>query len=71
MYDRLPRMLATNSARSGERARTVAAVVDLVSQGRLDLSYQATHRLPFESVGEAYEMYSAKRDNALKIVLSL
>ncbi len=69
MYERLPRMITTSSVRSGERAKTVGAIVDLVSQGRLDLTYQATHRLPFEQVGRAFEMYSNKLDNSLKIVL--
>lgn len=71
MYERLPRMITTSSARSGERAKTVAAVVDLVSRGRLDLSYQATHRMPFEQVGNAFETYSAKRDNSLKVIIDL
>ena len=71
MYERLPRMIATSSARSGQRAKTVAAVVDLVSRGRLDLSYQATHRVPFEQVGKAFEMYSGKLDNSLKVIIDL
>jgi L-iditol 2-dehydrogenase len=71
MYERQPRMITTSSARAGERAKTVAAVVDLVSRGRLDLSYQATHRVPFEQVGRAFEMYSGKLDNSLKIIIDL
>jgi len=67
----LPRMITTSSARSGERAKTVAAVVDLVSRGRLDLSYQATHRVPFEQVARAFEMYSGKLDNSLKVIIDL
>jgi alcohol dehydrogenase len=71
MYERQPRMIATSSARAGERAKTVAAVVDLVSQGRLDLTYQATHRVSFDEVGKAFEMYSGKLDNSLKIIMDL
>jgi threonine dehydrogenase-like Zn-dependent dehydrogenase len=71
MYERLPRMIATSSARSGQRAKTVAAVVDLVSRRRLDLSYQATHRVPFEQVGKAFELYSGKLDNSLKVIMDL
>ena len=71
MYERLPRMITTSSARSGERAKTVAAVVDLVSRGRLDLSYQATHRMPFEQVGKAFEVYSGKQDNSLKVIIDV
>ena len=71
MYERLPRMITTSSARSGNRSRTVQNVVDLVSQGRLDLSYLHTHSLPFEQVGEAFEIYSGKKDNSLKVILSV
>jgi 2-desacetyl-2-hydroxyethyl bacteriochlorophyllide A dehydrogenase len=71
MYERQPRMISTSSARAGERAKTVAAVVDLVSRGRMDLSYQATHRLPFDQVGKAFEMYSGKLDDSLKIIIDL
>jgi threonine dehydrogenase-like Zn-dependent dehydrogenase len=71
MYERQPKMIATSSARAGVRAQTVAAVVDLVSRGRMDLSYQATHRVGFEDVGKAFEMYSGKQDNSLKIIVDL
>jgi L-iditol 2-dehydrogenase len=71
MYERQPRMIATSSARAGVRAQTVAAVVDLVSRGRMDLSYQATHRVGFDEVGKAFEMYSGKLDNSLKIIIDL
>jgi threonine dehydrogenase-like Zn-dependent dehydrogenase len=71
MYERLPRMIATSSARMGQRSKTVAAVVDLVSRGRLDLSYQATHRVGFEQTARAFEMYSGKLDNSLKVIIDL
>ena len=71
MYERLPRMVATSSVRSGNRVNTVVAAADLVSQGRLDLTYQVTHQLPFEQVGQAFEMYSRKLDNSLKVVLAV
>ena len=71
MYERLPRMVVTSSARSGNRAKTVGNVVSLVSQGRLDLSHLLTHKLPFEKVGQAFEMYSNKLDNSLKVLLTL
>ena len=71
MYEKQPRMIATSSARAGERGKTVAAVVELVSQGRLNLSYQATHRVGFEDVSKAFEMYSQKADNSLKIIIDI
>ncbi|HEU0075553.1 MAG TPA: zinc-binding dehydrogenase, partial [Dehalococcoidia bacterium] len=70
MTSKLPRMVVTNSARSGDMPDTVAATVDLVSQGRLSLEHLLTHRMGWEDVGRAYEMYSGKQDNSLKIVMS-
>lgn len=71
MYERLPRVITTSSARVGERAKTVGTVVSLVSQGRLNLSHLLTHKMPFERVGDAFDMYSNKKDNSLKILLNL
>jgi S-(hydroxymethyl)mycothiol dehydrogenase len=70
MSAKLPRMIVTNSARSGDMPDTVAATVDLVSQGRLSLQHLLTHRLGWQDVGKAYETYSNKLDNSLKIVMN-
>lgn len=70
MQDKLPIIISTNSARSGDMPETVAATVDLVSQGRLDVSHLLTHRLSWQDVGKAYELYSGKQDNSLKVVMS-
>jgi threonine dehydrogenase-like Zn-dependent dehydrogenase len=70
MTGKLPRMIVTNSARSGNMAEAVAATVDLVQQGRLSLSHLLTHRMNWQDVGKAYETYSGKLDNSLKVVMS-
>jgi threonine dehydrogenase-like Zn-dependent dehydrogenase len=70
MTSKLPRMVVTNSARSGNMPEAVAATVDLVSQGRLSLDHLLTHRMGWQDVGKAYELYSGKLDNALKVVMS-
>lgn len=70
MTSKLPRMVVTNSARAGDMPNTVAACVDLVSQGRLSLDHLLTHRMTWDDVGKAYEMYSGKQDHSLKIVMS-
>ena len=71
MTSKLPRIIVTNSARSGEMPDAVAATVDLVSQGRLSVAHLMTHRLGWQDAGKAYEMYSGKLDNSLKIVMNL
>jgi len=70
MTSKLPKMIVTNSARSGNMPDTVAATVDLVSQGRLSLDHLMTHRMGWQDVGKAYELYSGKLDNSLKIVMN-
>jgi len=69
MTGKLPRIVVTNSARSGDMPDTVATTVDLVSQNRLSVAHLLTHQMDWEDVGKAYETYSAKADNSLKIVM--
>ena len=71
MQSKLPTIIATISSRTNEPTRHIKECVDLVAQGRLDLSHLATHRMSFDDVHRAYEMYSAKEDNVLKIVMEL
>lgn len=71
MYMKLPRMIVTNSARSGNRVDVVRTCVDLVAQGRLDFSYLVTHRLGFHELQQAYDLYSAKTHSAMKVVVSV
>ena len=70
-YSKLPNIVVTNSAAAGERSRFVAACVDLVAQGRLDLSYLATHRFGWLEVPQAFDMYAAQKDRALKGIIAL
>jgi threonine dehydrogenase-like Zn-dependent dehydrogenase len=71
MYNKLPQIIVTNSARAGNRAGVVAAAVDLVAQGRLDLTPYLSHRMPWTEVGKAYDLYSNKLENSLKVVMNV
>ena len=71
MYLKLPRIVVTNSARSGVRSEVVRTCVDLVAQGRLDYSHLVTHRLPFNDIQQAYDLYSAKTHSAMKVIVSV
>ena len=71
MSSKLPRILVTNSAAAGERVECVRTCVDLVAQERLDFSHLVSHRLPFNDVSRAYELYSKKLDNSLKILINV
>ena len=70
-YTKLPNIVVTNSAAAGERSRFVAACVDLVAQGRLDLSYLATHRFGWLDVPQAFDMYATQKGRALKGIIAL
>lgn len=71
MYGKLPNILVTNSARAGEVTPNVQTCVDLVASGQLDLSYLVTHRLPFEEVGRAYDLFCERKDNAIKVLIQV
>ena len=71
MSNKLPTIIVTNSARSGDMPDAVAAAVDLVSQGRLAVDHLLTHRMNWHDVGRAYETYSNKLDGSLKIVMNV
>jgi threonine dehydrogenase-like Zn-dependent dehydrogenase len=49
----------------------VAVCVDLVAQGRLDLSYLVTHRFSWDEIPEAFEAYAAQKDRALKGIIAV
>jgi 2-desacetyl-2-hydroxyethyl bacteriochlorophyllide A dehydrogenase len=71
LEDKLPRIIATNSARSGDMADAVETLVDLVSQGRMSVEHLLTHRLGWSDVTRAYEIYSNKAENSLKVVMNV
>ena len=71
MYEKVPRMIVTNSLRAGDRVDAVRTCVDLVAQGRLDFSHLVTHRLPFGEIQRAYDLYSSKTNSVLKVVMSV
>lgn len=43
--------------------------VDMVAQGRLDVTPLITHRFPFHRMQEAFETFAHRRDGALKVLL--
>jgi len=45
--------------------------VDLVAQGRLDLSYLATHRFSWQEIPQAFDVYATQKDRALKGIIAV
>ena len=70
-YSRLPNIVVTNSAAAGERGHFVAVCVDLVAQGRLDLSYLATQRFAWDEIPQAFDTYATQKDRALKGIIAV
>jgi threonine dehydrogenase-like Zn-dependent dehydrogenase len=69
VYSKLPNIVVTNSAQAGERSSWVALSVELVANKRLDLSYLATHRFSWDEVPAAFDIFSARKDGALKCLI--
>ncbi|MBI2172413.1 MAG: zinc-binding dehydrogenase [Chloroflexi bacterium] len=71
MTAQLPTILVVNSARSGHMPKAVAQCVDLVAQGRMDLTYMVSHRLGLKDVQKAYDLYSEKDEGIIKVVMEV
>ena len=71
MYTKIPRINVANSAAAGENINSIRECVSLMEQGRLDLSHLVTHRMAFDDVQAAHDMYSDKTDNVIKVVMEV
>ena len=68
-----PVTMADIGARAPVRmtVRQRAAVRFRLAAGRLDLSYLATHRFSWGEVPAAFEIFSTRRDGAIKCVITV
>ncbi len=71
MMSKLPTVLVTIASRVGLSPSYIEKCVNLMDQGRLDLSHLVTHRMGFNEVQAAYDIYSEKKDNSIKVVMEL
>lgn len=46
-------------------------ILSLIAAGRLDTVPLITHRFPFSEIGEAYELFEARRDGVMKIAVRM
>lgn len=46
-------------------------LMDVIAQGRLDLTAMVTHRFKLDNIAEAYELFSHQRDGVLKVAVEL
>lgn len=47
----------------------VPRLLDFIRQGKIDPSFVVTHRMPLSQAPEAYDIFRAKKDNCIKVVL--
>lgn len=45
--------------------------IDLIAEGKMDMSGMVTHRFPFEDAGKAYELVSGYRDGVMKAIVRM
>lgn len=64
------RIITSVGAQAEPGLRSFRLGLDLIAQGRLDLSPLITHRLPFTRVRDAFDLAETKKDNALKVLLT-
>jgi len=49
--------------------RWIPALIRLIQEGKLDLTFLTTHSMPLSEAARAYEMFDKKEDKVLKILL--
>jgi threonine dehydrogenase-like Zn-dependent dehydrogenase len=73
--DRMPFGAAMNKGLTIKTGQThvqryMRPLLRMIQEGEIDPSFVVTHRLPLSEGGAAYEMFRAKRDGCVKVVLS-
>lgn len=71
MMARMPTILPCQGGHIPEPMEPIRTVVDMKSRGIFDPGRLVTHRVPFEDVQMAYDMYEAQSDEVIKVVMSL
>ncbi|HZW97908.1 MAG TPA: alcohol dehydrogenase [Bacillota bacterium] len=50
-------------------ANRIPELIDLIKEGKIDMTPLITHTLPLSQVAEGYDIFEERRDNAIKVVL--
>ncbi|MFQ5860858.1 MAG: zinc-binding dehydrogenase [Dehalococcoidia bacterium] len=58
------------SAQSGDPTGCISEMVQLVSRGWMQPATLITHRLPFDEVQRAYDMYEQRLDGVIKVMMA-
>ena len=64
-------IIPTSSGGSHDPTESIAAMVDLRDRGWMDPAKFTTHQIAWDDIPDAYEMYSHRRDNVIKVVMEI
>ena len=64
-------IIPTSSGGSSNPTEAINAMVDLRDRGWMDPAKLTTHRVGWDDIPDAYEMYSRRRDNVIKVVMEI
>jgi L-iditol 2-dehydrogenase len=71
LMDKQLTLQPTASARTADPTRAIKEMVALRERGWIDPARLITHRLTFDEVQKAYDLYDKRQDNIIKVVMSL
>ena len=71
LMGRMGTIIATIGGRTANPTQHISDCVNLVSEGRLDLAHLLTHRLPFDQVQQAFDLYAEKPEGFLKVAIDI
>ena len=61
----------TSSGGSATPTEAIGAMVALRDRGWMDPAKFTTHRVAWDDIPDAYEMYSHRRDSVIKVVMEI
>lgn len=71
LMERQPQLIPTTGGRLREPMAPIKTMVELKRRGWCDPGQMLTHRLPFEEVQRAFELYEGQQDGIIKVVMTV
>lgn len=71
LFEKQPRVIPTNGARSGDPIAHIREIVGLRERGWCDPGALVTHRTGLSGVQSAYDMYEQRLDEVIKVVMNI
>ncbi len=71
LMERQPTLIPTTGGRLRDPMAPIKTMVELKQRGWCDPGQMLTHRLPFEEVQQAFELYEGQQDGIIKVVMTI